>query len=88
MTAVGIVLIVIGVLFLLLGLARAAKDVFFAGRASAQSEGGRAGPGGTFDPERWAKLVGALTEFIRTSPMWFALVIVGAVLVAVGAAML
>ena len=86
MTVVGIVLIVIGVLFLLLGLARAAKDVFFAGRASA--EGGRAGPGSAFDPDKWAKLIGALTEFIKTSPMWFALVIVGAALVAVGAAML
>jgi hypothetical protein len=84
MTVVGVVLIVIGVAFLLLGLAGAAREVF----KKATPRPGDRGLLGGLDPEKWAKLVGALNETIKLAGTWFAVVLVGAVLVGAGAYLL
>jgi uncharacterized membrane protein HdeD (DUF308 family) len=80
----GIVLIVIGVLFILLSLVAAARTVL---RGSSQTTPGPAGLG-PFDPEKWAKLVEAVTNFLKVAPGWLVLTLVGAALVAWGGSML
>ena len=84
MAVLGVVLIVIGIAFLLLGLAGAAREVF---KKTAPQPGERS-LGATFDPEKWAKLVGALNETIKLAGVWFAMVLVGGGLVGAGAYLL
>ncbi len=80
MTVLGIVLIVLGVAFLLLGLAGAARAVF---QQTQPQPGQRGLP--PFDPEKWATLVKAFNETIKLAGIWFAVVLVGGVLVGAGA---
>jgi hypothetical protein len=81
MVVLGVVLIVIGVAFLLLGLAGAAREVF----RKATPKPGERSVLGALDPEKWAKLVGALNETIKLAGSWIALVLVGGGLVGAGA---
>ena len=80
----GVVLIVVGVLFILLALVAAARTVLLGSR---QAKPGPAGLG-AFDPEKWAKLVEAVTNFVKAAPGWLLLAVVGAGLVAWGGSML
>jgi hypothetical protein len=77
-----IVLIVLGVAFVVLGLAAATREVF---RRSSVPPGVG---GGALDPEAWEKLLRALTELVKVAPQWFLLTLVGAALVGVGGALL
>lgn len=81
MVVLGIVLIVLGAAFLLLGLAAAAREVF----RTATKPASRGLP---VDPEAWAKLLNALTSLVKVAPQWFLLTLVGAALVGIGAALL
>jgi hypothetical protein len=83
MTALGVVLIVLGVAFLLIGLAGAARAVL---QQTHPRPGQRALS--TFDPQQWATLVKALNETIKLAGVWFAAVLVGGALVGAGAYML
>ncbi|MCW2761488.1 MAG: hypothetical protein JWR85_1689 [Marmoricola sp.] len=83
MAVLGVVLIVIGVAFLLLGLAGAARDVFQKTHPRSADRGLSA-----FDPEKWATLVKALNETIKLAGPWFAMVLVGGALVGGGAYLL
>jgi len=80
----GIVLIVIGSLFILLALIAAARKVLLRSHP-AQPEPAGLGP---FDPEKWAKLIDALTSFVKAAPEWVLLAVVGGALVAWGGSML
>jgi hypothetical protein len=80
----GVVLIVIGVAFLLLGLAGAARDVF----QKTHPQSGDRALLPAFDPEKWATLVKALNETIKLAGAWFAMVLVGGILVGAGAYLL
>jgi hypothetical protein len=84
MAVLGVVLIVIGIAFLLLGLAGAAREVF----KKAAPQPGQRGILSSIDPEKWAKLVGALNETIKLAGTWIAIVLVGGALVGVGAYLL
>ena len=77
MVVFGIVLIVLGVAFILLGLAGAAREVFR--KAAAPKERGL-----PIDPEAWEKLLRALTELVKVAPQWYLLTLVGAALVGSG----
>jgi hypothetical protein len=82
MTAIGIVLIVFGFLFIALAMVAAAKKVFTkATRPGAQALG-------AFDPEAWAKFVTAVVNFIKVAPEWLLLAAAGSGLVAWGTTML
>jgi predicted RND superfamily exporter protein len=78
MTALGVVLIVIGVLFILVGLVAAVRKVVL------QAAKPQAAGLGAFDPEKWEKFIKAVTEFVKAAPEWLLLVLVGAGLVAWG----
>ncbi len=80
----GIVLIVLGVLFILLGLVAAARKVLLASNPPEPSPAGL----GPFDPEKWAKFIEAVTNFVKAAPEWMALALVGAGFVAWGGSML
>jgi hypothetical protein len=77
----GVVLIVLGAGFIVLGLAAAAREVF---RHSTESKT----RGLPIDPEAWEKLVRAITELIKVAPQWVLLTLVGAGLVGLGGALL
>jgi hypothetical protein len=79
----GIVLIVLGVLFILVALVGAARTVLL---GSVQETPGPAGLG-PFDPEKWAKFVEAITNFVKAAPGWLVCAVVGAGLVAWGGSM-
>jgi hypothetical protein len=81
MVVLGIILIVLGAAFILLGLAAAAREVF---RKTSQP----ATRGVPIDPEAWSKLLNALTSLVKVAPQWFLLTLVGAALVGIGAALL
>ncbi|HEX2292722.1 MAG TPA: hypothetical protein VHK46_02990 [Gaiellaceae bacterium] len=81
MTVLGVVLIVLGVAFILLGLTAAAREVF---RRTSEP----ATRGLPVDPKAWATLLKAMTELIKVAPQWFLLTLVGTALVAIGGAML
>jgi hypothetical protein len=81
MVVVGIILIALGVAFIVLGLAAAAREVFRRSTAPATR-------GLPIDPEAWEKLLRAVTELVKVAPQWFLLTLVGAALVAVGGALL
>jgi hypothetical protein len=81
MTVVGIILIVVGFGFILLAMVAGAKTVFDKAQPSAQAAG-------AFDPAAWAKLVTAITNFVKVAPGWLLFAAVGAGLVAWGATML
>lgn len=81
MTILGVVLIVLGMLFIVLGLAAAAREVFRRTTAPATR-------GLPIDPEAWEKLLRALTQLIKVAPQWFLLTLVGAALVALGGTLL
>ena len=78
MAVVGVILIVVGLAFLLLGLAAAARQVFQ--QATAPRTRGL-----PIDPEKWAKLVSALTELVKVAGVWVLLTLVGGALIGVGA---
>ncbi len=80
----GIVLIVLGVMFIVLGLVSAARLVLL---ASQSKEPGPAGLG-PFDPDKWAKFLDAVTNFVKVAPQWLALSLLGAGMVAWGGTML
>lgn len=75
----GIVLIVLGVLFVLLSLVAAARLVLLK-----STEPAPAGLG-AFDPEKWQKFIEAVTNFVKVAPQWLLLSLVGAGLIAWGA---
>ena len=81
MGVLGVVLIVVGVAFILLGLAAAAREVF---RRSTQP----ATRGLPVDPEACGKLIGAITQLVKVAPEWLLLTLVGAALVGIGAYLL
>lgn len=81
MVVLGIVLIALGVAFIVLGLAAAAREVFR--RSTAPADRGL-----PIDPEAWEKLLRAITELVKVAPQWFLLTLVGAALVGVGGALL
>ncbi len=81
MVVVGVVLIALGVAFIVLGLAAAAREVF----RRSTAPGTRGQP---LDPEAWEKLVRAITELVKVAPQWFLLTLVGAALVGIGGALL
>jgi len=78
----GIVLLVVGVLFIFLGIVAAARQAV---RSSAERQPEGIAP---FDPEKWGKLIDAVTNLIKAAPLWLLLTAVGAGLVAWGGAML
>lgn len=80
----GIVLIVLGVLFVLLSLVAAARMVLLKSNPATPSPAGL----GPFDPEKWKGLVEAITSFIKAAPQWLLLTVVGAGLIAWGGTML
>jgi hypothetical protein len=82
--ALGIILIAVGLLFVLLSLVAAARAVLL---GSVQTKPGPAGLG-AFDPEKWAKFVEAITNFVKAAPQWLLLTVVGVGLVAWGGTML
>jgi hypothetical protein len=77
----GIVLIVLGLGFVLLGLVAAAREVFR--RATEPATRGLP----TIDPNAWEKLVRAVTELVKVAPQWLLLTFVGVGLVGVGGAL-
>ena len=81
MVVLGIALIALGVVFIVLGLAAAAREVFR--RSTAPADRGL-----PIDPEAWEKLLRAITELVKVAPQWFLLTLVGAALVGVGGALL
>jgi uncharacterized membrane protein len=81
MTVLGTVLIVVGVLFILVGLVAAVRKVVL------QATKPQATGLSAFDPAKWEKFIKALTEFIKAAPEWLLLVLVGAALVAWGGSM-
>ena len=81
MVVLGIVLIALGVAFIVLGLAAAAREVFR--RSTAPADRGL-----PIDPEAWEKLLRAITELVKVAPQWFLLTLVGAAVVGVGGALL
>lgn len=80
----GIVLIVVGVLFILLALVAAARAVLLGSHATTPKPAGL----GPFDPADWAKFIKAVTNFVKAAPQWLLLAVVGAGLVAWGGSML
>jgi hypothetical protein len=71
----------LGVTFIVLGLAAAAREVFrHATRPTTR--------GLPIDPEAWEKLLRAITELVKVAPQWFLLMLVGAALVGFGGALL
>ena len=79
MDLLGIVLVLIGIAFLLLGLSGAARAVFTDLKdPRAQS----------LDVEKWAKLVTALTELVRIAPAWVLMTLAGAALIGWGSVLL
>jgi hypothetical protein len=81
---VGIVLIVLGVLFVLLSLVAAARLVLLKSNPDTPSAAGL----GLFDPEKWKGFVEAMTNFVKVAPLWLLLTLVGAGLIAWGGTML
>jgi hypothetical protein len=81
MAIIGVILMVLGLAFIGLGFAAAARAVFQRARPSRADVG-------AIDPEKWAKLVGALTELVKVAPQWLLLTLMGIALVAVGSSML
>ena len=82
MTVLGVVLIVLGVSFVILGFVAAAQEVFRSAKPGKQSLGS------SLDPEKWAKLLTALTELVKVAPQWFLLVLVGLAMLGAGSAMI
>jgi hypothetical protein len=83
MQIVGIGLIVLGFIFIVLAMVLAAMKVFTkAKEASAQSATG------PFDPDAWAGLITAITNFVKVAPEWLVMAAVGAGMVAGGTALL
>ncbi|MEA2466216.1 MAG: hypothetical protein QOJ57_342 [Thermoleophilaceae bacterium] len=82
MQVLGIALIVVGFLFIVLAMVAAARKIF----QKAQAPAGQAL--GAFDPGAWAKLITAIVNFIKVAPEWLLLAVVGAGLIAWGAATL
>lgn len=80
MVILAIVLIVVGIAFVVLGLAAAAREVFR--RASQPATRGL-----QIDPAAWEKLVRAVTELIKVAPQRLLLTLVGAGLVGLGGAL-
>jgi hypothetical protein len=80
----GIVLIVLGVLFVLLSLIAAARLVLLKSNTPDPTPAGL----GPFDPEKWKGLVEAVTSFVKAAPQWLLLSVVGAGLIAWGGTML
>jgi hypothetical protein len=79
---IGIVLVILGLLFIVLALIAAARKVLLKSHEPAP-----AGLG-AFDPKAWAKLLEAATAFVKAAPEWLLLAVVGAALVAWGGSML
>lgn len=77
----GIVLIVLGVLFILLSLVAAARMVLIKSNPTGPTPAGL----GAFDPEKWKGLVEAITSFVKVAPQWLLLSLFGAGLIAWGA---
>jgi|GEM_PF-6246868 len=82
--ALGIVLIVLGVLFILLSLVAAARMVLIKSNPATPTPAGL----GPFDPDKWKGFVEAITSFVKVAPQWLLLALVGAGLVAWGATLL
>ena len=81
MTWLGVVLIVVGFLFIGLAMVAAAKKVF-----QAAAKPGAQGLG-AFDPDAWAKLVTAIVSFVKVAPEWLLLAAAGAGFIAWGTTM-
>jgi hypothetical protein len=77
----GLILIALGLAFIVLGLAAAAREVFR--RSTAPADRGL-----PIDPEAWEKLLRAITQLVKVAPQWFLLTLVGAGLVGLGGALL
>jgi len=82
--ALGIVLVVLGVLFVVLSLFAATRMVLLKSNPENPTPAGL----GPFDPEKWEGLVEALTSFVKAAPQWLLLTLVGTGLIAWGATML
>jgi hypothetical protein len=78
MSAVGLLLVVFGALFLLLGLITAVLVVFGVDRTQMTAQ---AVP---VDPGAWAKFVKALTDLIKVAPLWLLLSGAGLGLILIG----
>jgi len=80
----GIVLIVLGVLFVLLSLVAAARLVLLKSNSAEPTPAGL----GAFDPEKWKGFVEAMANFVKVAPQWLLMSLVGAGFIAWGATML
>jgi hypothetical protein len=81
---VGIVLIVLGVLFILLSLVAAARSILLKSNPTEPTPAGL----GALDPEKWQKFLEAITSFVKVAPQWLLMSVVGAGLIAWGTTLL
>lgn len=82
MQTVGVVLVILGFLFIVLALIAATRKVL---RKSHEPQPAGLGP---FDPDAWANLLHASAAFVKAAPEWLLLAVVGAGLIAWGGSML